>query len=108
MALGHVRLRDWARVFRREIVTGLALAAAVAAQEPLVRIAGPEFAATATGVRQAGFTLKTLPAGPLFIHLKLKAGAPAAAAAAVEVRLNGKPLFQGPAALSSDYWRITR
>ena len=42
MALGHVRLRDWARVIRREIVTGAALGG-VLAVIALVRIIGWEF-----------------------------------------------------------------
>ena len=86
----------------------LALAVAVAAQEPLVRIPGTEFTAMATGGRQAAFTLEKLPSGPLFIHLKLKAASPAEPAVSVDVRLNGKSIFRGPAALSSDYWRFKR
>lgn len=42
MALGHVRLRDWLRVIRREAVTGLALGAVLAAIA-LVRILAWEF-----------------------------------------------------------------
>jgi beta-N-acetylglucosaminidase len=86
----------------------LTFATAVAAQEPLLRIPGAQFGTTDAGARQAGFTLEKLPAGPLFIHLKLKAASTAAAAVEVDVRLNEQTIFQGPAALSSDYWRFKR
>lgn len=86
----------------------LALAAAGAAQEPAVRIPGADFAASEADGRQAGFTLEKVPPGPLFIHLKLKSASPAAAGAAVEVRLNGDSIGLGPAALSPDYWRFKR
>jgi hypothetical protein len=90
------------------LAAALALTTAAAAQEPLVRIPGTEFAATEAGGREAGFTLEKLPAEPVFIHLKLKAASPAAAATTLDVRLNGKSIFRGPAVLSSDYWRFKR
>ncbi len=83
----------------------LVLTTAAAAQEPLVRIPGTEFGA---GAGQAAFTLEKLTAGPLFIHLKLKAASSAEAAPVLDVRLNGKSVFRGPAALSPDYWRFKR
>ena len=90
------------------VLAALALAAAAPAQEPLVRIPGTEFAAFETGGRQAGFTLDKLPTGPLFIHLKLKAASLTTASLSAVIKLNGKTLYQGPAPLSSDYWRFKR
>jgi len=90
------------------LIAALTLAIGAAAQEPAVRIPGTDFAASEAGGRQAGFTLEKAPAGPLFVHLKLKAAALETATGAISVRLNGKSVFQGPAALSSDYWRFKR
>ncbi len=90
------------------LLSVLTLATAASAQEPLTRIPGTEFAAIGTGARHASFALDKLPTGPLFLHLKLKAAPPAPAASVMEVRFNGKTLYDGPAALSSDYWRFRR
>lgn len=90
------------------VVAILALAAGAAAQEPLLRIAGTELAAAPAGARQAAFGLDKIPAGPLFVHLKLKAAGPGGVAGPLEVRLNGKSLFRGTAGLSADYWRFRR
>ena len=90
------------------VLAALALATAVAAQEPAVRIPGNVFTASEADGRQAGFNLEKVPAGPLFIHLKLKAAAPQTAAGTIDVQLNGKSIYRGQAALSSDYWRFRR
>ena len=90
------------------ILAVLGLAAAAAAQEPLVSIPGTAVAAAPAGAKTAPFTLDKVPAGPLFLHLKLKAAAPAARNGQLEVRLNGKSVFRGQAALSADTWRFKR
>lgn len=96
--------------FRRAIgsLSVLALAVAAAAQEPAVRIPGTAFAPTETGGQQARFDLEKPLAGPVFLHLKLRAAPPAGAAVPVSIRINGKLIHQGPAALSPDYWRFKR
>ena len=86
----------------------LALSVSAAAQEPAVKIPGAQFESSGAGARAAGFALEKLPGDPLFLHLKLKAGVAQAADVALDIRLNGKSIFKGPAALSADYWRFKR
>jgi hypothetical protein len=104
---------------RMRLAFGLALAAvpmpavlafptAAGAQEPLVRVSWAGFETTGAGAKAAGFSLEKLPAGPMFVHLKLKNASAAESAGAVDVRLNGKTVFRGPVALSPDFWRFER
>jgi hypothetical protein len=94
--------------FAMTLAAVLALAITAGAQEPLVRISGTGFETTEAGARAAGFTLENLPAGPMFVHLKMKAASPAAGTIAMDIMLNGKTVFQGPVELSADYWRFKR
>ncbi|OGD19493.1 MAG: hypothetical protein A2W03_01090 [Candidatus Aminicenantes bacterium RBG_16_63_16] len=65
-------------------------------------------AAAPAGGRQSAFALEKVPAGPLFVHVKLKAASSTGKDGALEVRLNGKSVFRGQVTLSSDYWRFKR
>lgn len=89
-------------------VAVLCLSSLVPAQEPAIQIPGAQFDRPTADSATAVFEFTTVPPGPLFLYLKLRAQAGDSGALSLDIRVNGVLIFRGPAALSPNFWRFKR